>query len=79
MIEEDVTIARWGFAAMLVFASLMAAAFVCWLHEHGIHPSKPVLKFLLLVPGQVLRALCHHHYAVLLLQAVAADGDAAAD
>lgn len=57
MIEEDVTIARWGFAAMLVFASLMAAAFVCWLHEHGIHPSKPVLKFLHRPFGEVLIVL----------------------
>ena len=57
MIEEDVTIARWGFAAMLVFASLMAAVFVCWLHEHGIHPSKPVLEFLHRPFGEVLIVL----------------------
>ena len=57
MIEEDVTIARWGFAAMLIFASLMAAAFVYWLHEHGIHPSKPVIKFLHRPLGEVLIVL----------------------
>lgn len=57
MIEEDATIARLGFAAMLVFVSLLAAAFVCWLHEHGIHPSKPVIKFLHRPLGEVLIVL----------------------
>lgn len=42
---------------MLVFVSLLAAAFVCWLHEHGIHPSKPVIKFLHRPLGEVLIVL----------------------
>ena len=57
MVEENAVIARWGFATMLIFASLMAAAFVCWLHEHGIHPSKSVIKFLHRPLGEVLIVL----------------------
>lgn len=50
-------IARWGFAAMLISASLMATVFVRWLHEQGIHPSKSVLKFLHRPFGEVLVVL----------------------
>lgn len=57
MVEEDVTIARWGFAAMLIFASLLTADFLCWLHEHGIHLSEPILKFLRRPIGEVLIVL----------------------
>ena len=40
---------------------------------------EPVLELLLLISGQAIVSFSHHHDAVLLLQAVAADGDATAD
>ena len=46
MVEEDVTIARWGLAATMVVGFMLASAFLCWLHERDIHPFEPNLKFL---------------------------------
>ena len=57
MIEEDVTIARFGIAAVLIFASLLAAAFLYWLHERDIHLSRPILKLLRRPVGEVLIVL----------------------
>ena len=57
MIEENITVARWGFASMLVASSLLAAAFLCWLHKHDIHLSESILRFLRRPIGEVLIVL----------------------
>ena len=57
MNEENIMIARWGFAALLIFSSLMMAVLMCWLHEHDIHLSEPILKFLRRPVGEVLIVL----------------------
>ena len=55
--EENIMLARWGFAALLIFSSLMMAVLMCWLHEHDIHLSEPILKFLRRPVGEVLIVL----------------------
>ena len=57
MNEENIMLARWGFAALLIFSSLVMAVLMCWLHEHDIHLSEPILKFLRRPVGEVLIVL----------------------
>lgn len=57
MNEENIMIARWGFAALLIFSSLMMAVLMCWLHEHDLHLFEPILKFLRRPVGEVLIVL----------------------
>lgn len=66
MSEEDLTVARWGLAAALTVSALLAAAFVCWLHEHGIYAPRQVFRFLRRPVGEVfvvlacIGGLVHH-------------------
>lgn len=57
LVEEDVTIARWGLAATMVVGFLLTAAFLCWLHERDIHPFEPILKFMRRPVGEILLVL----------------------
>ena len=57
MNEENIMIARWGLAALLLLSSLMLVAFVCWLHERDIHLSKTIIRLLHRPIGEVMIVL----------------------
>lgn len=42
---EDITVARWGLASMLLIGVFMCGIFLCWLHERDIHILRPILGF----------------------------------
>ncbi len=57
MTEKELTIARLGLTAAVIFVPLLAAVFLRWLYEHDISVFKPILKFLRRPVGEVLIVL----------------------